>query len=113
MRDDRDWERALEAIANGSSIRRCGIPKSTILNRAQRDAKFERQLAAAQQNGRLRLVAKLHIDAGKMDRDELVGIIAREARDGRGWACKLMLELLDTEPSSSVIPDRFLEVLNR
>jgi hypothetical protein len=33
-----------------------------------------------------------------MDREELIAIITAQAREGRGWACRTMLELLETEP---------------
>lgn len=110
MREDRDFDRALEAIANGASIRQCGLPKSTVLNRAQRDNQFASRLAAAQQTGHLWRVSEPHVDDGPTSRDEVIASIAGQARAGRGWACKLMLELLD-QPDQ-LADDPFADVVD-
>ena len=43
-------------------------------------------------------------------RDELLQIVAAEARAGHAWAVRLAFELLDAEPASP-IPARYLELL--
>ena len=112
VRDEREFEAALERIAEGATLRGCGLPKSTVQNRAERDDTFARRLAAAQQTGRLRRRLKPLAGAGEMTRDELLAVIAGEARAGRGWACKLMLDLLDAEATGSAVPARYLELLD-
>lgn len=113
MRSERDFDGALEAIAGGASIRGCGLPKSTILSRAERDARFARRLAAAQQTGRLHLRSAPHASGGQLTRDELWAILAEQARQGRGWAVKLAFELLGSNSVGSRVPARFLEAVER
>ncbi len=83
MREDRDFDRALEAIANGASIRQCGLPKSTVLNRAQRDNQFASRLAAAPADRPpVAGVRSPHVDDGPTSRDEVIASIAGQARAG-------------------------------
>ena len=92
MRTEDEFERALAAIAAGLSPRDCGVPRTTLQDRARRDAKFAGRLAAARQTRRLRTAAAVSDEVA--DRDEVLRVLSRKMREGHVGACQILLDEL-------------------